>query len=139
VYRKHTEKLIDWNLRNHPDPSAVAASRIPDDYERTNIWKITPAHSDLHPAVFPLELAQKVIRYYSFVGDVVLDPFAGIGTTGAAAASLQRKFVLVENDEKYMNAILSQVVKWLGKDADRVLCINCNAPDTSHVLPFPAP
>ncbi|MGH9859437.1 MAG: DNA-methyltransferase [Candidatus Acidiferrales bacterium] len=135
VYRKSTDKLIDWNIRNHPDQSAVAASKIADDYERTNIWKLSPAHSELHPAIFPAELAERVVRYYSFVGDVVLDPFAGIGTTGAAAAARGRKFVLIENDEKYINAIRSYAVKWLGKEAERILCVNCAPPDTSQVLP----
>jgi len=136
AYRKRTEKLIDWNIRNHPDQEAVAESKIPDDYERTNIWKITPAHNELHPAVFPLELAQRVVRYYSFVGDIVLDPFAGIGTTGAAATSLRRKFVLIENEAPYVNEICRAAVNWLGKDADEVLCVNCTPPDTSGVLPF---
>lgn len=136
VYRKHTEKLIDWNIRNHPDQGAVAESKIPDNYERTNIWRITPAHHELHPAIFPLELAQRVVRYYSFVGDIVLDPFAGIGTTGAAATSLRRKFVLIENELPYVKGICRSAVNWLGKDADEVLCINCESPDTSGVLPF---
>jgi DNA modification methylase len=136
VYRKHTDRLIDWNIRNHPNPQAVAKSKIPDDYERTNIWRITPAHSEIHPAIFPLELAQRVVRYYSFVGDVVLDPFAGIGTTGEASVSLGRKFVLIENEEPFVNEICRAAVNWLGKDADQVFCVNCNPLDTSGVLPF---
>ena len=55
VYRKRTDKLIDWNIRSHPDPEAVAASRIEDGYERTNVWRIKPSHSKQHPAVFPVE------------------------------------------------------------------------------------
>lgn len=136
VYRKKTDKLIDWNIRKHPDQSAVAASKIPDDYERTNIWRIHPAHSPRHPAVFPVELAQKVIRYYSFLGDAVLDPFAGVGTTGAAAASLGRRFVLIENEERYIREIRMQVTNWLGKKADDILYVNCEPADTSNVLPF---
>jgi len=139
VYRKKTNKLIDWNIRNHPDQTAVAASKIPDDYERTNIWRIHPAHSPLHPAIFPIELAQKVVRYYSFAGDVVLDPFAGIGTTGAAAASLGRRFVLVENEEKYVREMRIHVVDWLGKKAEEVFYVNCDPADTSNVLPFGEP
>ena len=77
VYRKKTEQLIDWNIRNHPDQQAVLESRIEDDYERTNIWKISPTSSKDHPAIFPKELADRVIKYYSFKGDAVLDPFAG--------------------------------------------------------------
>ncbi len=43
VYRKHTDKLIDWNIRNHPDQQAVKESKIGDDYETTNIWQIHAA------------------------------------------------------------------------------------------------
>lgn len=65
VYRKHTEKLIDWNIRAHPNKKLVEESKIEDDYERTNIWRIQPAFDPCHSAIFPLELAEKVIRYYS--------------------------------------------------------------------------
>jgi DNA modification methylase len=102
VYRKQTDRLIDWNIRNHPDQEAVERSKIADGYERTNVWRITPASSRDHPAVFPLELAQRVIRYYSFEGDVVLDPFAGIGTTAEAAVHLKRRFVMSEMDPGYV-------------------------------------
>ena len=103
VYRKRTDKLIDWNLRNHPDPDAIRASLIEDGYERTNVWQIHPAHHKDHPAVFPEALAERVIRYYSFVGDLVLDPFAGIGTTGRVAGQLGRRFMLVEKNCDYFD------------------------------------
>ena len=101
VYRKRTDKLIDWNLRNHPDPSAIEASLIGDGYEKTNIWCIHPAHHRQHPCVFPEALAERVIRYYSFKGDMVLDPFAGAGTTGRVAGRLARRFLMVEKSPTY--------------------------------------
>lgn len=125
VYRKHTEKLIDWNIRTHPDQDAVVRSRVGDDYERTNIWKISPAYSKDHPAIFPPELVERVIKYYSFEGDVVLDPFAGSGTLGRVASNLKRRFVLSEMDPDYIEVIRSGAQKWLGKEAAEVLCINC--------------
>ena len=103
VYRKRTDNLIDWNLRNHPDPAAVRASLIEDGYERTNVWQLHPAHHKDHPAVFPESLAERVIRYYSFVDDMVLDPFAGVGTTGRIAARLDRRFLMVEKSHKYFD------------------------------------
>jgi len=136
VYRKRTDKLIDWNIREHPNRAAVAESKIPDNYERTNIWRITPAHTDSHPAIFPFELAERVVRYYSFKGDVVLDPFAGVGTTGAAAAMLGRRFVLIEKEPKYVEEIRKAVVKWIGKEADEVMFVNCPAAETSGLLPL---
>ena len=127
VYRKHTNKLIDWNIRAHPDQRLVNASRIGDDYEHTNIWHIKPAHDKRHPAVFPVELAEKVISYYSFKNDVVLDPFAGIGTVGKAATKLGRRFVLIEQAAEYMAVMREEVKDWLGENAKNVLTLNCAA------------
>ncbi|MBL8155942.1 MAG: site-specific DNA-methyltransferase [Anaerolineae bacterium] len=125
VYRKRTSKLIDWNIRAHPDPELVAQSRIDDDYERTNIWRIQPSYDKRHPATFPLEMAEKVIKYYSFKKDVVLDPFAGIGTVGKAAVRLDRRFVLIEQEPKYVRIIRDEAKAWMGPEARHVLTINC--------------
>lgn len=133
VYRKHTDKLIDWNIRNHPK-KVVEESKIGDDYERTNVWRIKPAHDPRHPAIFPLELAEKVIRYYSFKGDVVLDPFAGIGTVGKAAVMLGRRFVLIEQNPEYVSMIRKEAKLWLGKEASTVLTINCPPIEIDDIL-----
>ena len=126
VYRKHSERLIDWNIRAHPNQELVQASRIPDGYETTNIWRIQPAYDKKHPAIFPEELAAKVVTYYSFVDDIVLDPFAGIGTVGQAAAKLGRRFVLIEINPEYTREICRRAKRWLGKkEAQDVFLINC--------------
>ncbi len=103
VYRKRTNKLIDWNIRNHYDQSLVKESLINDDYLRTNLWKIHPSFSKEHPATFPEELVENVIRYYSFKDDLVLDPFAGSGTVGRVALKQNRRFMLIDSEEKYFN------------------------------------
>lgn len=126
VYRKHTSRLIDWNIRSHPDPDKVGASKVQNGYETTNLWNIKPRHSKKHPAVFPLELARKVVEYYSFVGDVVLDPFAGIGTTGHAAASLGRKFVMVEAQEQYVKTMMDECQGWDDGAKRETLFVNCH-------------
>lgn len=125
VYRKKTDKLIDWHIRKHPEQDLVAASRIEDGYEVTNIWNIHPAHSKKHPAIFPVELAEKAIQYYSFKNDVVLDPFAGIGTVGQAAIKLDRRFVLFEINDEYINEIRKNIEGWLKGDVEDVNWINC--------------
>lgn len=125
VYRKRTDLLIDWHIRNHPDKKIVADSKIADGYERTNIWRIRPNTNSKHPAAFPQELAEKVIRYYSFKRDVVLDPFAGSGTVGAAAAKADRRFVLFDINPDYVRLMREQSHKWLGPTAKNTLCINC--------------
>ena len=125
VYRKHTDLLIDWHIRNHPDQEVVKASKIADGYERTNVWKINPITNSKHPAAFPVELAEKVITYYSFKGDVVLDPFAGSGTVGLAAASLDRRFVLFESNFNYIELIRKLITEGNKTDLDSVIWLNC--------------
>jgi len=113
VYRNRTDRLIDWNIRAHHDPAAVARSRVTGEYERTNVWRLPPASRPDHPAVFPVALADRVIRYWSFEDDVVLDPFAGTGTVGVAAAHLGRRFVLGEIEPRYVRLIRKQLAPWL--------------------------
>lgn len=125
VYRKHSDLLIDWHIRNHPDRELVEASKVPDGYEKTNIWRINPSTNSKHPAAFPKELAEKVIRYYSFQGDVVLDPFAGSGTTGAAAAELGRRFVLFDINPEYINLMREAVPHWPNVTLSSMMWLNC--------------
>ena len=54
-----------------------------------------------HPAPFPLELPVRCIKMFSYVGDTVLDPFLGSGTTLIAAAMLDRKGIGIDIDERY--------------------------------------
>lgn len=110
VYRK-PGGLIDGDIRAQ-DQAVRAASRIGDDYERTNVWRISPRSKKGHPAVFPDELAQRVIRYYSFVGDTVLDPFAGSGTVGRVAASLGRDYLLCDCNESYVKQMREEEGQW---------------------------
>jgi DNA modification methylase len=67
------------------------------------IWTgVTGASTRNHPAPFPLELASRLIRMFSFVGDLVLDPFVGTGTTSLAAATTGRNSIGLEIDEHYL-------------------------------------
>lgn len=132
VYRKHTDLLIDWFIRNHPDRSVVDESKISDGYEKTNVWKINPSTNSKHPAAFPKELAEKIVRYYSFKGDVVLDPFAGSGTVGAAASGINRKFVLFDNNPEYIEIIRKEVTSWKNVNLNTVMWINCESVMSIH-------
>jgi DNA modification methylase len=125
VYRKHTDLLIDWFIRNHPNKEVVEDSKIADGYEKTNIWRINPSTNSKHPAAFPKELAERVVRYYSFKGDVILDPFAGSGTVGNAASGLGRRFVLFDNNPDYIEIIREEVKSWKNVNLNTVMYINC--------------
>lgn len=56
-----------------------------------------------HPAPYPVELAERLIRMFSFVGDTVLDPFAGTGSTSVAASRWGRNSVSIELEEQYVD------------------------------------
>ena len=65
------------------------------------IWNITGASTKQHPAPFPLELATRLVRMFSFAEDTVLDPFCGTGTTMIAALQTGRNSIGVEIDPEY--------------------------------------
>jgi DNA modification methylase len=66
------------------------------------IWSdVTGASTKYHPAPFPMELAERLIRMFSFVGDTVLDPFLGTATTSLAAAKWGRNSIGIEIDPHY--------------------------------------
>jgi site-specific DNA-methyltransferase (adenine-specific) len=64
-------------------------------------WNITGASTREHPAPFPLELASRLVRMFSFWDDTVLDPFSGSGTTMVAAMKWHRNSIGVEIDHDY--------------------------------------
>ena len=115
VYRKKSFKLIDWNLRQYSKES-VSQSLVSDDFERSNVWDIAPVTDRVHSAVFPSRLCDQVIRLYSFVGDLVFDPFAGSGTLGKAAMQLDRHFFMTEIQENYVARIRENIGRMVGHD-----------------------
>jgi modification methylase len=83
------------------------------------IWNLTiPGKSDLgfgkHSALMPEEIVKRCVKLYSFVDDIILDPFTGSGTTLKVAKELNRNFIgyeIYETYEEVINAKLNNVVK----------------------------
>ena len=90
-YRKPTEEQRRLSMIDKKDYDAWFQQ----------IWTITGASTKEHPAPFPLELAYRLVRMFSFHGDTVLDPFCGTGTTMVAALKTGRNSIGVEIDDKY--------------------------------------
>ena len=69
-------------------------------------WSIAPERKMKqfgHPAMFPEELAERAIKLFSFKGDIVLDPFNGVGTTTAVAKRLGREYIGIDISKDYCN------------------------------------
>jgi len=74
------------------------------------VWNDIPgASTRYHPAPYPLELAERLIRMFSFVGDTVLDPFLGSGTTSIAAALWARNSIGYEVDSGYFDNAIARI------------------------------
>lgn len=97
------------------DPEIKEASAITHDeftnWVQNSIWSFQPASAKLenHPAPFPEELPRRCIRLYSFVGDTVLDPFAGSGTTLKVARELGRNSIGYEINSEYESVIREKI------------------------------
>ena len=76
-----------------------------------SIWEVQPASASTegHPAPFPEELPRRIIKLYSFVGDTILDPFLGSGTTMKVAKELKRNSVGYEINPKYLPIIKKKI------------------------------
>jgi len=78
-----------------------------------DVWEIRPesARRVKHPAPFPLELPERLIRLYTYVGDVVLDPFLGSGSAAVAAARNGRHYVGYDTDPAYIEIAQNRLAR----------------------------
>ncbi len=76
-----------------------------------SIWRFAPesARKVHHPAPFPIELPSRLIQFYTFKNDIVLDPFCGVGTTCVAALQTSRHFIGYDISEEYIKTASTRI------------------------------
>lgn len=98
-----------------PDISTKVLSLISAENHKKwfqQIWTgVTGASTKEHPAPYPEELADRLVRMFSFVGDIVLDPFLGTGTTTVSAAKWGRNSIGFEVDDHYFKLAEKRINK----------------------------
>lgn len=106
VCRSYSEYIFVYHKLN-PKKEPVGESDITKeefmDYSR-NVWYF-PAETKRrgHPAPFPEELPYRCIRFYSYIDDVIFDPFCGTGTVCKVAKDLNRNYIGIDISSKYVN------------------------------------
>jgi site-specific DNA-methyltransferase (adenine-specific) len=87
-----------------PTTEQKEASRLTKEewreYTKT-VWSIANTTDKDHPAVFPPEIPRRIVKMFSFVGDTVLDPFAGVGTSAHVALELGRCAIAIEQNPAF--------------------------------------
>ncbi|EQD76787.1 DNA methylase N-4/N-6 domain-containing protein, partial [mine drainage metagenome] len=84
------------------------------EYTKT-VWSIANVGHGEHPAIFPDEIPLRLIKLFSFWGEVVLDPFGGTGTTARVSLSLGRSAISVDQNERYVAIANDDCKDILGK------------------------
>lgn len=133
----------------HPSPEQRELSRIPKDlyaHWYRQLWDDIPGASTRdHPAPYPIELAGRLIRMFSFAGDIVLDPFIGTGTTSVAAMDAGRDSIGVEVDPAYFEIARKRMTHQTISDVAELSFIDDSGATTltrqplAHVRPLARP
>lgn len=116
-YAQNTVEFIsayvkDGQPEKKPEEIKEASRLTQDEWVKytKQVWDIpVPNKGDIaygeHPAIMPEEVARRLIKLFSFVGDVVLDPFMGSGTTAKIAMELKRKYIGYEINSVYKDLV----------------------------------
>jgi site-specific DNA-methyltransferase (adenine-specific) len=75
----------------------------------SGLWSFTGDSNPLHPSSFPVELPLRCVKLFSFIGDMVLDPFLGTGGTMEACIRTGRKAIGIEIDKKYYDIAKARI------------------------------
>lgn len=107
IIRRNHEYLLVWSKESWNLPGDSEFSDLtPEEFEQwtMSFWHIQPETRSIgsHPASFPEELAKRVIKLFSYRGDIVLDPFMGSGTTAFISKLLGRRYIGFDNAECYV-------------------------------------
>ena len=119
--------VTNYNQKGDLKKVGEGIKPVPEFSLRTNIWKYSVGGFNdkaKHPAVFPEKLAEDHILSWSNVGDVVLDPFMGSGTTAKMAVLHERKFIGFEKNDEYCKESVERVGKYLNSRAEDLKAVN---------------
>ena len=108
VFTKPGQRNVDLGIKE------LSRLTVDDWREYTRgVWTLPADRDPNHPATFPMEVADRIVRMYSFVNDLVVDPFAGSGTTVISAEKNGRTGTGYEISPLYAKAVKEKSERWL--------------------------
>ncbi len=97
-------------------PRELASGLGPDKrWMAISVWRIATIRDDVHPAPYPFELARRMVSLWSLEGDVILDPFCGLATTGVACVKTGRAFIGIEIEPRYFTISKQRITAAQGR------------------------
>lgn len=108
IFQKTATKKNKNNIYHHRSQQEKWDNKIDLSHYQSiskNIWVIRPVapQENIHPCPFPEELAKRIIQFYSYKNDTVIDIFSGSGITNIVAEKFERNHIGLETEKKYMD------------------------------------
>jgi len=117
-YLKYTWEYVEYFYKNSPKHKGLKENIDITGEEfklyTTAKWVIPPEKRMKefgHPAMFPEELVERILKLFTYKGDVVFDPFSGVGTTCCVCENLDRKYIGAEISTEYCNTANKRIEK----------------------------
>ena len=82
-----------------------------NEHCKSAVWECASARSKIHATQKPVALFERLVNASSNPGQLILDPFAGSGTTAIAAENTDRRWLCIEKDETYYNAACNRILE----------------------------
>ncbi|MEO0099098.1 MAG: site-specific DNA-methyltransferase [candidate division WOR-3 bacterium] len=104
IFKKPGPKIYQFRSKEEKEKEKIPIDELFTKELANNIWHIAPVPPNQydHPCPFPEEIPYRLIKLFSYEGEIVLDPFLGIGTTTKVANNLGRRWVGYEIKEEYV-------------------------------------
>jgi DNA modification methylase len=125
VLRKPGEAIYKGKSTSEKEAARYPINRLFTMDIANNIWHVAPVPPKVidHPCPFPEEIAYRLIQIYSYPGDLVLDPFAGSGTTLKVASHLERRSVGYDVIQKYVDLTRERIKEPLTLRPEQLIAV----------------
>ena len=132
IMQRQRDTMFNAPVEEYKERSKVSSDEW-KEWTKT-VWSIANVSDSVHPAVFPIEIPYRLIRLFSFYGELVVDPFSGMGTTAKAALLTGRSYCGFETNPEYAEIAKLRLHEFTFAnkceatiDEARIICQSCES------------